>query len=307
MKKNILSFLIFLQIVFLTPIYSKSSSRQSSPYLYQIAACLIFQNETFFLKEWIEYHKLVGIEHFYLFNNGSTDNYLEILQPYVLSGEVQLFDYPEVGKTRLEHNEIQCQKIYTEAISMAKGKAKWLAIIDADEFIVPLQTNRLAKVLKDYENYGGVYINYLPFGTSHVKKIPSETLIIEALNHCSNEIVNFGKSIVRPERVRSCTDPHRMWYHSPYEHVNTNFKSFDWIPPAIADDKLLIYHYCMGDIDHTLSVKIPRRTKWCGIDAETYFKSNEFLNARVNRTMQRFIPKLRKKMGLPQKSMYEWD
>src|SRR4051812_43400023 len=61
---------------------------------YKLVACAIFQNETFFLREWIEYHRIVGVEHFYLYNNLSTDNYLEILQPYIAEGIVELFDWP---------------------------------------------------------------------------------------------------------------------------------------------------------------------------------------------------------------------
>ena len=44
---------------------------------YNVSACAIFQNEAPYLKEWIEYHRLIGVEHFYLYNNGSTDNYDE--------------------------------------------------------------------------------------------------------------------------------------------------------------------------------------------------------------------------------------
>src|ERR1700722_14415252 len=80
-----LQFIGLLLICFLVqqPVYAKQSSEK---YQYQIAACMMFYNESYFLKEWLEYHKLIGIEHFYLFNNGSTDNYLEIFTPYILYG-----------------------------------------------------------------------------------------------------------------------------------------------------------------------------------------------------------------------------
>jgi Glycosyltransferase family 92 len=302
MKKKLCCTLLFFLCALVKPSEANNSTKL---YEYQIAACLMFQNETFFLKEWIEYHKLIGIEHFYLFNNGSTDNYLDILRPYILKGEVELYDYPEVGMNQGEHNRIQCDLIYTHALSLARHKAKWLAIIDADEFIVPLQTNSLRKVLRKYENCGGLYLNYLVFGTSHVEKVPKNRLIIETLNLCAEAPINFGKSIVRPERVSHCTDPHRMWYLPPYVHVNSNFQTFDWTPPSIADDKILIFHFGMGDIHHAKTVKIPRRAKWIGIKEEEYMQSQEYLNARVNNEMQRFLPQLRKKMGLSKSKIPE--
>lgn len=50
---------------------------------YDISICAIFRDEADYLREWIEYHRLAGIEHFYLYNNFSKDNYLEILEPYL--------------------------------------------------------------------------------------------------------------------------------------------------------------------------------------------------------------------------------
>lgn len=40
------------------------------------------------LKEWIEYHLLFGVEHFYLFGNESTNGLAEIPESYVKVGIV---------------------------------------------------------------------------------------------------------------------------------------------------------------------------------------------------------------------------
>lgn len=290
--------LIFLFFISLN-LEATQKTRKEKKYKYEIAAVLMFQNESFFLKEWIEYHKLIGIEHFYLYNNNSTDNYREILKPYIDSGEVELFHHAGNTYNQCDHGKIQ-YAIYKKACKLASGKAKWLAIIDADEFIYPVHSDSLIDVLKDYEDFGGLYINYLPFGTSHVEHIPNNRLIIETLIYSSPKVVNFGKSIVRPERVSACTDPHRMWYHPPFYHVNTNFQTFDWLPPQAAEDKLLIYHYCLGDINHAITVKVPRRSKWYDkpLEPDAYLQSCENMNTSLNMTMQRFVPALRQKMHL---------
>ena len=31
---------------------------------YQVSICAIFKNEAKYLKEWIEFHKIIGVEHF---------------------------------------------------------------------------------------------------------------------------------------------------------------------------------------------------------------------------------------------------
>jgi glycosyl transferase family 92 len=155
---------------------SMSAKQKTEKYDYEVAACLMFCDEAYFLKEWIEYHKMIGIEHFYLFDNGSTDNYLEIIEPYVQAGEVELFHYPKRGENQQQFVHIQCSIIYNQVLELARGKVKWLAIIDADEFIYPVKGKSLPKILKKYQEVGGVYVNYLFFGTSHLEKVPEGRL-----------------------------------------------------------------------------------------------------------------------------------
>lgn len=276
-------------------------SFKAAAYQYEIAACLIFQNEAPYLKEWIEYHKLIGVEHFYLFDNASSDGFMEVLQPYLKSQQVELFHEPTLTESQKEHNAVQCG-CYEKAIALAQGKAKWLAIIDADEYIVPLKTKSLSKVLRDYEDQGGLYVNWLMFGTSDIKKFPKGYLMMEVLTRSAAKANALGKSIVRPERVRKCTDPHRMWYHPSYKHVTSDFKTFKWTAP-IADDKILIHHYHTRDLDHLIHVKYPRRLRWQRkkekFKLDDYIESLKPHSVRENRSMQRFIPALRANMGLP--------
>ncbi|MCI9362446.1 MAG: glycosyltransferase family 92 protein, partial [Hungatella sp.] len=65
---------------------------------YKVSICAIFKDESSVLREWIEYHLIVGVEHFYLYNNDSIDNYKEILDPYINKGIVTLIEWP--GKQR---------------------------------------------------------------------------------------------------------------------------------------------------------------------------------------------------------------
>eukprot|EP01024_Parvocaulis_polyphysoides_P009844 TRINITY_DN13199_c0_g1_i1.p3 TRINITY_DN13199_c0_g1~~TRINITY_DN13199_c0_g1_i1.p3 ORF type:complete len:138 (-),score=4.69 TRINITY_DN13199_c0_g1_i1:75-488(-) len=46
---------------------------------YNVSIGTIFKNEAQYLLEWIAYHTIIGIEHFYLFNDDSTDEFMEVL------------------------------------------------------------------------------------------------------------------------------------------------------------------------------------------------------------------------------------
>ena len=39
---------------------------------YELAACLKFKNEARFLAEWIRFHQLAGVEHFFLYYNNNS-------------------------------------------------------------------------------------------------------------------------------------------------------------------------------------------------------------------------------------------
>jgi len=56
-----------------------------------------------------------------------------------------------------------------------RGIARWLALVDIDEFIGPMSDASVLNFLKEYEDYGGVYIRWEPFGTSHLTKLLRES------------------------------------------------------------------------------------------------------------------------------------
>lgn len=74
------------------PQYAEENRKTAKEYT--VAVCAIFKNESVFLKEWLEYHLLIGVEHFYLYNNFSEDNYQDILAPYIEKGQVTLTEWP---------------------------------------------------------------------------------------------------------------------------------------------------------------------------------------------------------------------
>ncbi len=63
-------------------------------FLHDLAVVAILKNEGPYLKEWLDYHLLAGVKHFYLYDNESPDNQAEVAKPYVEAGLVDYFPYP---------------------------------------------------------------------------------------------------------------------------------------------------------------------------------------------------------------------
>src|ERR1700733_4250019 len=87
----VVALLIFLNVA--------SNMFGDTKFKYQLAICAIFRDEAPYLKEWIEFHKLVGVEHFYLYNNCSEDDYSAVLQTYIDQEEVELIQWPYLANS----------------------------------------------------------------------------------------------------------------------------------------------------------------------------------------------------------------
>lgn len=127
----------------------KSRTKKSTRgprYPNQLVVGAIIQNQAPFLKEWLEFHMLVGVERFYLFNNLSTDNFESVLEPYIESGIVKLDHWPVEIKTQEDFNNIQCSA-YRRIVDLTAESAKWLALIDVDEFLYPTKEEKLTDLL----------------------------------------------------------------------------------------------------------------------------------------------------------------
>ena len=60
----------------------------------EIAIGAIMKDEGPYLKEWLDFHILVGIKKFFLYDNGSNDNTKEILSTYIEHGIVEYHYFP---------------------------------------------------------------------------------------------------------------------------------------------------------------------------------------------------------------------
>lgn len=276
----------------------------ADPYRYELSIGAIFQNEAPYLKEWIEFHKLVGVEHFYLYENGSSDDYQSVLKPYIERGEVELFEWPYQGISWDNWiQEIQ-PFAYLSCILRAQGKTKWLALIDIDEFLTPISATHVPDILKDYETFAGVGFNWKIFGHSDLYDLPPNKLLIESLVMTAplSRPTHLGvKSIIRPEFVEDCKHPHYVIYKDGYHHVDSNREqtiNSDGASAKTYYDRLVVNHY-WSRTGRYLYNKLKRYKPWNPhVVPENWKDYVAGMNEVPDHTMERFIEPLRQRMGL---------
>lgn len=167
-----LSFLRFELNNLIIKIFFKRPKRDKKYYL---SLCTIFKNEAKYLKEWIEYHLIVGYEHFYVYNNFSEDNYKEVLAPYIEKGLVTLIDWP------IKSGQMQA---YNDCIEKFKHENYWICFQDADEFAVPVKYNDVKEYLNKFEKFPCVLGFYRNFTSGGIVD-ETEGLVIEKYTSCT--------------------------------------------------------------------------------------------------------------------------
>ena len=158
-----------------------------------LSIILVIKNEAMYLKEWLEFYLLQGVDHFYIYDNESSDNIKEVLQPYIEKGLVtyDLF----VGRS----NNIQSQ-VYNEAIEKYKNETKWFAPLDTDEFAYAPNYKSLAEYLKDNEKYNQIVMKWWIYGNSGHETKP-EGLVIENFTMREKTSCGTPKSFVKGLKV----------------------------------------------------------------------------------------------------------
>jgi hypothetical protein len=145
--------------------------------------CLIaiFKNESHILKEWLKHYINQGVDRFFLIDNGSTDNYFEIIEPFIKTNIVRL----EIDATKHKQVELY-NKYYVEAIK----HYKWTIVCDLDEFIYARkQYTKIKEYLTSVpDNVTQIFIPWKIFGScgynSLDKKQPEN--VVESFTKRSN-------------------------------------------------------------------------------------------------------------------------
>lgn len=204
---------------------------------YYLSACCIVKDENEYLEEWIRYHLHIGVEHFFIYDNGSAIPVKETIHELGLTEFVTVIYYP--GKNKHVSAYSNCLKTFGKS-------SQWIAYIDVDEFIVPKNANHsLPEFLLDYEGYGGLGVNWLIFGSSghtkrtHQPQLESFTFRSEPVFSPNNHI----KSIVQPKYVKSAFKSHCFRYIDGKKCVNENLLEIKESFSENSVSKIQLNHY----------------------------------------------------------------
>ena len=241
----------------------KRCRTQPSCYL---AVCAIAKNEGPYFQEWIEWHRKQGVEKFYIYDNESTDGTRDVLAPYIEAGTVEYTWFPG-SKRQLA--------AYDDCFERHRTDARWIAVIDLDEFIVPMQDASIPEFLRRMEPFSSVEINWLIYGSGGAQTRAGGGVMERFRRHSLPEhlLNRHVKSIVDPRRVCTMTGCHeaaRIAGHSADSHGNPLIKGFRDREPQ--QDVIRINHYAVKSYEEFLAKRARGRARVETLRDFSYFE-----------------------------------
>ena len=293
--------LLFKKAPILNPSQFKKVDKLLNNPKYYLALVAIFRNEARFLKEWIEFYRMLGVEHFYLYNHLSNDNFMEVLAPYIKEGIVDLNEVTAEPSNLSEWNRLQCD-VYSEAAHKVKDSVEWLMVVDTDEFLFPVKEDNLLTLLKKYDEYASLSVNWRIFGSSKIDHIPAGKLLIETLTNADVNEDFHVKTIVKPRFVKEFNNPHFAVLEDGYAQVTENFEYFSGpFVPRESRNIVRINHYWARDYDffkltklariHIIDKNLTEQEQKAKLEA--LIKVNEDCSVKYDDSILRFVPQLR--------------
>ena len=218
----------------------------------------IFKNESHILQEWISHYLFHGIDHFYLLNDKSNDGYMKILQPYINKDIVTLYELEDEPK----YNGRQGVLYKRYFMDLIKNKiTKWLMIVDLDEFVYSPQQINIKNVLRKYEDYALIEMDWVIFGSNcHIKQPKN---VIESFTKKAEDYKIKGfKQICNSDFIITEIGVHE--HHAMGPTINISLKSGTQsreIREQLRSDKfpeLVINHYQCQSLEFWTSIKMTR-------------------------------------------------
>jgi hypothetical protein len=274
----------------------------------RVGIAAIVKNESQYIGEWMQFHALQGVSHFFIYDNGCTDDTLDVARRYAVGTECTIIPW----RTFLiaeEHNFSIQALAYAHALCNFGSDFRWMAFIDVDEFLFSPTGEPLPSVLNRLSHLPAIAVPWTNFGSSGHDTKP-EGLVIENYTECAphplhpkqRSLLRY-KSIVDPAEVSGMGSHHfplkKLGLVSLNERGDVVDLHRNTDPAFVATDRLRLNHYFTRSREEMAQRLAKGRVSRNGQVIENYLKRRldayEVQSAR-DETILQFLPELRRRL-----------
>jgi hypothetical protein len=184
--------------------------------MHYLSVGAMFKNESQIMREWIEHYLFHGVDHFYLIDDNSSDDFLSILEPYLFRGLVTLFQHTQpwdyyLGRQKDMYNHFILPKLH---------ETQWLVMIDLDEYLWSPMSIDLKEPLRQCMHIGQIQVKNNLFGSNgHIQQPKS---VVQSFTKRSKTMNEGGiKYIVNTNfQFKELTIHHAFFQDPAYEKTH---------------------------------------------------------------------------------------
>jgi hypothetical protein len=284
--------------------YQIPSTENASPAIppHYLTTATIIRGEAKYIREFVAFHKLVGVDHMLIFMDGGFDQLThDAISDFIANKFVTLISWPRFIKDR--NNQFLA---YQFAVAEMRGRTTWLTMIDADEFLFAPISSDLKAELRKREHLNAIAVYSCTFGTAGVDRIPEGGLVTETLtkrgsyNHIKNRT---QRTIAKPEFVKAIRSANSCVLK------DTQFLGWDEVGVPVRAtgeaghpcNALRINHY-FTRAEEDFKKKLERQyfgksLRGVKIDAKRAEASDGALSVEDDFTLAPYLPELKKLIG----------
>lgn len=251
-----------------------------------MSVCLvgIFKNEAHILHDFVTHYLKQGVDHIYLINNGSTDNWEYVLQPFV--------DKVHVVTDATRHAQ---PHLYNQYYLNECKNYDWVIVADLDEFIY---ARNGFSTIKDYlgtldDSISRVFVQWKLFGSNGYLEQP-ENVIQSFTKRLHYDKLEGGQGVIFHEGVKyglhksiaRTRDVIRLEIHSIHttkksitsDNCESFHESFSLIDEQILQNSCLhLNHYCIQSYNWFMKVKTTRGS--ANSESSEYIRNEDYFRS----------------------------
>jgi hypothetical protein len=199
---------------------------------YNLSIISMFKNESSIINQWIKHYLDEGVDHFYLIDNGSTDNYEDEIKDYMKYITLIIDPYRQEINTQ----NILINKYFFEKV---KKESEWVIICDIDEYIFNTDIdNNIFDYLKNLNNISKLIIPWKCFAGHKDKNIIPHDICISLFARTNN--IQYGTSNVKYGYSKSIVKTNDLINLEVHNSTINDEKKTKLLN---IDDKLHLNHY----------------------------------------------------------------
>ncbi|KAK9272257.1 hypothetical protein L1049_002628 [Liquidambar formosana] len=184
---------------------------------HEMCVCTMLRNQARFMREWVIYHARIGVERWFIYDNNSDDDIIDV---------IQLLKDANYNITRRVWPWVKTQEAgFAHCALLARDTCEWIGFIDVDEFFHLPSGLLLYDVLRNQSmpnNVAELRTSCHSFGPSGLEHVPNQGSMVGYT--CRLRAPERHKSIVKPEALNSTliNVVHHFHLRGGFEFVNVD-------------------------------------------------------------------------------------